>query len=106
MGNDLSTEKQQEYTRWHSYATVLLIALTVLFAGTTIGLPNDIVPVTIISMIAGLAGILLTVLWFSLEDNHKIRGKPALLIFASNAFGFQVSFLFIALLASLLNWQT
>ena len=106
MGNDLNTEKEKEYTRWQGYANALLLALTVLFAGTAISLPNNIVSISILSIIAGLAGIFLTVLWFALEDNHKVRGKPAFLWWASCSFGVQAGFLFVALLASLLQGKT
>ena len=102
MGDDLKKEKEEEYKRWQGYANALLIALTVLFTGTNISLPKEIV-VSILSLFFGLAGIVLTVLWFALEDNHKIKGKPAFLWLASSSFGFQVGFLFIALLASYLS---
>lgn len=103
MGDDLKKEKEEEYKRWQGYANALLLALTVLFAGTTISLPKEIVAVSILSIIFGLAGIVLTVSWFTLEDNRKIKGKPAFLWLASFSFGLQVGFLFVALLASYLS---
>lgn len=109
MSSDPNAEREQErekeYTRWQGYANALLLALTVLFAGTAISLPNKILFVSITSVVAGLAGIVSTVSWFALEDDHKCRGKPRFLVWASCAFGLQAGFLFIALLASLLQWN-
>ena len=92
--------QKEEYKRWQGYANALLLALTVLFAGTAIAFPKTSADIFILSSIFGLAGIVFTVLWFALEWNGRIRGKPAFLWLASSAFGFQAGFLFAALLVA------
>ncbi len=77
MVNDLKKPQKQEYERWQGYANALLLALTVLFAGTTIAYTNQARSFNVISAIFGLAGIMLTVCWFAFEWNGKIFGKPA-----------------------------
>jgi hypothetical protein len=102
MPDELRKEKEEEYGRWQGFANALLLALTVLFAGTTIALPEEVKPLSILSILCGLAGIVLTVLWFALEDSHKIRGRPAFLWLAACAFGLQAGFLFAVLLVGYL----
>lgn len=100
LPSEMTEAQEKEYRRWRGYANALLLALTVLFAGTAIAFPAVIAPLWILSTVFGLAGILLAVLWFALESAATIRGKPAFLILASCAFGFQVGFLFLALVVS------
>lgn len=103
MAQQLNDEQKQEYKRWQGYANALLLASTVLFAGTTIALPKQVVSVSILSIVFGLIAIVLAVLWFALENNQKILGKPAFLWLASCSFGGQAGFLFVALLAAFLS---
>jgi len=71
----------------------------VIFAGTAITFPKSLEFAFIASTLFGLAGIVLTVCWFTLESNWKIkRGKPGFLLTASIAFGCQVGTLIAALL--------
>ena len=98
MSGDLSAQKENEYKRWQGYANALLIALSVIFVGTTISSPRHVLALPILSIIFGLAGIVLTALWFALENDSKIKGKPAFLWLASCSFVAQVGFLFLALL--------
>ena len=39
--DDLTEAQKQEYNRWQGYANALLVASTVLFAGTAIAFPKD-----------------------------------------------------------------
>jgi len=101
MSSESNKERQEEYMRWHDYANVLLIASTVLLAGTSIALPKELAVLTLLSALGGLAAILLTVLWFAQEYAFEIREKPGFLFLASCAFGFQIGFLFGALVVGL-----
>ncbi len=100
MSGDLTETQKQENERWQGYANALLLALTVLFAGTAIAFPKQAVSVTILSAIFGLAGIVLTIFWFAFEWDKKILGKPVFLWLASCAFGLQVGALFVALFSA------
>lgn len=111
MGDDLENEQEEEQERekeqkrWQGYASALLIALTVLFAGTVIGLPavaKEVVFFAIISIGFGLVAIVSTVLWFALEYKHEIWGRPTSLVVASCCLGTQATSLFIALAKSYL----
>jgi len=97
------TTQKDEYKRWQGYANALLMALTVLFAGTAIAFPKAAAVYSLISVACGLVGIMLTVLWFAFECNKKIADRPIYLLFASLAFGCQVGFLFVALLMASLS---
>ena len=89
---------EEEYKRWQPYANALLLALTVLFAGTAIAFTKTTAEVSRASSIFGLLGIVLTVCWFTFESERKIRNRPAFLWLASWAFGCQVGALLVALL--------
>lgn len=107
MGDDLEKEKEKEYKRWQGFASAVLIALTVLFAGTVIALPElvkEVGSLSIYSILCGLLGILLTVLWFALASTDKIAGRPAFLVVASCIFVVQGTSLFIALAKTYLGW--
>lgn len=98
--DELTGAQKQEYNRWQGYANALLLALTVLFAGTAIALPKVLQPLLILSLAVGLAGIFSTVIWFALESKWMWGGKPGLLRLASVFFGLQVGFLFVVLFVS------
>lgn len=99
MSIDSETQKKQEreYTRWQGYANALLVALTVLFAGTAIAFPKSVEFWPILSAIFGLLGIVLTVVWHAFEYNEKTEGGKIILYLSSGCFGLQVVFLFYAL---------
>jgi len=85
-----TNQLEEEHQRWKDYANVLLIALTVLFAGPVISERNIF---SIISVIAGVIGIIAVVLWHAREYKIQIYNKPAFLVIASCAIGIQAAFL-------------
>lgn len=85
-----NNELQKEYKRWRDYANVLLIALTVLFAGPVLGQRSIF---SILSVIAGVVGILMVVAWHAREYRIQINKKPLFLLIASYALGTQAVFL-------------
>lgn len=96
--DDLTEAQKQEYNRWQGYANALLVASTVLFAGTAIAFPKTAEFAPILSAIFGLVAIVATVFWYALEWNKKTKkGKPVLLLIASSGFGLQVGVLVVAL---------
>jgi NADPH:quinone reductase-like Zn-dependent oxidoreductase len=98
MADDLTETQKQEYERWKDYANALLVASTVLFAGTAIAFPKAAEFAPILSSIFGLLAIVLTVFWYALEWNMKTKkGKPVLLLGASCGFGLQIGVLIVAL---------
>jgi hypothetical protein len=98
MSDGLSDPQKLEYNRWQGYANALLVASTVLFAGTAIAFPKTAEFVPILSAIFGLVAIVATVFWYALECNVKIKkDKPVLLLVASSGFGLQVGVLLVAL---------
>ena len=80
----------KEYKRWRDYANVLLIALTVMFAGPVIGERNVF---SILSVIAGVIGILAVVCWHAKEYKWQYKQKPIFLLIASFAISLQAVFL-------------
>jgi hypothetical protein len=97
MPNDLTGGKKEEYERWQGYANALLLASSVVFAGTAVAFSEDTVALFILSTVSGLFTLAFAVSWFALETSAKIKGRPAYLWLASAAFGFQVGFLLLAL---------
>ncbi len=91
---DIALEK--EYKRWRDYANILLIALTVLFAGPMISGQKSLF--SIISGISGAVGIILVVMWHAKEYRIQINKKPAFLLAASVALGVQATFLVFQLI--------
>lgn len=55
--DDLTEAQKQEYNRWQGYANALLVASTVLFAGTAIAFPKTAEFAPILSAIFGLVAI-------------------------------------------------
>lgn len=90
--NQLEKEKEleEEYKRWKDYANVLLIALTVMFAGPVISERNVF---SILSVVAGVIGIIAVVMWHAREYKIQIYNRPAFLWIASFAIGLQAVFL-------------
>ena len=84
--NDL----EKEYKRWRDYANVLLIGLTVMFAGPVISQSSIY---SILSVIAGVIGILAVVCWHAREYKIQYNKIPLFLLDASSALGFQAVFL-------------
>ena len=76
-GRDL----EKEYIRWKDYASVLLLALTVLFAGPLFGDQRS--SFAVISVGSGVVGILSAVSWHALEYRCQLWGKPFFLLLAS-----------------------
>ena len=87
MNDDTGLEK--EYKRWKDYANVLLIALTVLFAGPSIGTKNWY---AIPAVIFGVAGIVFVVIWYAKEKSFQLNGRPGALFIASMCLGAQAVF--------------
>ncbi len=81
---------KKEFRRWRDYANVLLIGLTVMFAGPVLSQRSVY---SIISVIAGVIGILAVVSWHSREYKIQINKKPVFLLVASYALGTQAVFL-------------
>ena len=90
--NQLEKEKEleEEYKRWKDYANVLLIALAVMFAGPVISESNVF---SILSVVAGVIGIIAVVMWHARECKIQIYNRPAFLWIASFAIGLQAVFL-------------
>jgi len=91
--NQLEEKKEleeEEYKRWRDYANVLLIALTVMFAGPFISERNVF---SILSVIAGVVGIVAVVMWHARECKKQIFNRPLFLWIASFAIGLQAVFL-------------
>ena len=84
--NDL----EKEYKSWRDYANVLLISLTVMFTASVISGRSVF---SIVSVIAGLIGILAVVFWHAKEYEWQYKRKPMFLIAASSAIGVQAVFL-------------
>ena len=84
-------ELEKEFKRWKDYGSVLLIGLTVLFASPTIDVTKNIFAT--LSIICGVIGIILVVLWHARERLIQINKKPILLLVASGLLGGQVVFL-------------
>lgn len=91
-GRDL----QNEYNRWKDYASVLLLALTVLFAGPLFGAHPSLF--AIISVGSGVVGIVSAVMWHALEYRWQLWGKPFLLLLASCCLGAQAVMLLFHLM--------
>jgi hypothetical protein len=70
----------RQYSRWRDYANVLLIGLTVLFAGPAISQTSTY---SVVSVIFGVIGILAVVSWHALEYNWQYKQKPVFLLAAS-----------------------
>ena len=102
MKNEEYTKNQrkEEFERWNGYANALLIASTVLFAGTSIGAPSDERGLVTVSLLCGIVAIILTVGWFAQEYRFDWGGKPGFLRLASALVGAQGAFLGIALIAA------
>ena len=94
----MDAQQKEEYQQWKGYAHALLLALTVLFAATLIIDPKAGMSIYIFPIIFGLAGIVLTVLWFAFDTKRQMRGKPIYLWWATCSFSAQVVTLFAALL--------
>ena len=92
-----SNDLDNEYKRWRDYANVLLIALTVMFAGPTIGERNLF---SILSVIAGVIGILAVVCWYAKEYKWQYKQKPKFLLIASFALSLQAVFLVFYLITN------
>lgn len=90
-------ELEKEYKRWRDYANVLLIGLTVMFAGPVLSERSIF---SILSVIAGVLGILAVIAWHAREYKIQIKGKPVFLLFASYALGTQAVFLAFQLIIS------
>ena len=88
---------EEEYQRWRDYANVLLIGLTVLFAGPVIRGANVF---SILSIIAGVIGILAVVCWYAMEYRWQFKQKPVFLLIASSAISLQAVFLIFHLVTS------
>jgi hypothetical protein len=86
-----SDSLEKEYKRWKDYASVLLLALTVLFAGPVIGGYKTLY--SILSVGFGVAGIILVVMWHAREYKIQFNKKPAFLLGASCSLGAQAVFL-------------
>ena len=81
---------EKEYKRWRDYANVLLIGLTVLFTGPVISQSSIY---SILSIIAGVIGILAVVCWHAKEYKWQYKQKPIFLLAASCAISVQAVFL-------------
>jgi RsiW-degrading membrane proteinase PrsW (M82 family) len=95
--NTLGKELEEEYKRWRDYANVLLIALTVMFAGPFISERNIF---SILSIIAGVIGILSVVCWHAMEYKWQHRQKPVFLLIASFAISLQAVLLVFHLITN------
>lgn len=91
-------ELEKEYKRWRDYAGVLLLALTVLFAGPLISGNKTIY--AIISVAFGLIGIIAVVMWHAREYKMQVNKKPLLLLGASYSLGIQAVFLLFQVIFS------
>jgi len=87
---------EKEYKRWRDYANVLLLTLTILFAGPMIGSQETVY--SIVSVVFGVIGIILVVLWHAREYKIQINKKPVFLLLASSALGVQATFLVFQLI--------
>jgi membrane associated rhomboid family serine protease len=83
-------ELEKEYKRWRDYANVLLIGLTVMFAGPVL---SERSVFSIISVIGGVIGILAVICWHAKEYKIQYNKKPVFLLVASFALGIQAVFL-------------
>jgi len=92
-----SNDLDKEYKRWRDYANVLLIGLTVMFAGPVISQSSIY---SILSVIAGVIGILAVVCWYAREYKMQYNKKPLFLLLASSALAFQAVFLVFQLIMS------
>ena len=91
--NDL----EKECKRWRDYANVLLIGLTVLFAGPAISQTSTY---SLLSVIFGVIGILAVVCWHALEYKWQYKQKPIFLLAASCAISFQAIMLIFHLITT------
>ena len=87
---------ENEYIRWKDYASVLLLALTVLFAGPLFGAQRSLF--AIISVGSGVVGIVSAVMWHALEYRWQLWGKPFFLLLASFCLGVQAVMLLFHLI--------
>jgi len=90
-------ELEKEYIRWKDYARVLLIALTIMFAGPVLSQGNLF---STLSVISGVIGILAVVCWYAMEYKIPFLGKPLFLLVASMALSAQAVFLVFQLIMS------
>lgn len=90
-----SNDLDKEYKRWRDYANVLLIGLTVMFAGPVISQSSIY---SILSVIAGVIGILAVICWHAREYKMQYNKKPLFLLVASSALGAQAVFLIFHLI--------
>jgi hypothetical protein len=95
-GPNKKEELEKEYARWKDYANVLMIALTVLFAGPAIGGHKD--GWSIASTICGVSGIVFVVFWHDRGNVWQFRGNPLFLVLASATLGAQATCLVFGLL--------
>jgi hypothetical protein len=100
--NNMSPEIKAENERWKDYSSSLLIAIPVLLAGITIADPKTVS--SILSAIAGLAGLVLVVMWHGRDKNWIVWDKyPGYLLWASSCFGAQAFFLAVEIITSWLK---
>lgn len=101
-GEETPQEKElsKENKRWKDYAGALLIAIPVLLAALVISQQRTID--SIVSAIAGIAGIILVVLWYGRDSNIRrftpSRKYPTMLYYASICIGAQCTFLGLTIL--------
>jgi RsiW-degrading membrane proteinase PrsW (M82 family) len=92
---------EREHQRWQGYAVILLIALATIFIGMIIIKSIDIFAV--LSLIFGLVGIVLVVLWYTKENSCQINNRPLFLVLASDAIGVQSTFFVFELFKNYLS---
>ena len=93
-----NNELDKEYKRWRDYANVLLIGLTVMFAGPVISQRSIF---SILSVIAGVIGILAVVSWHAREYKMQLKKRPLFLLIASYSLGTQAIFLVFHLVSNI-----